>query len=161
MSHSFVYQRERAVLHQQKAKSGLRKSHAETKADDLVLAELAAHIIETQRNSHGKCVFKLADLSNLFECRLKQFGIADISVNTSRLKERLLAKILELKAFSKGRNVLIAFKKDVDPVLASACAESDAIYLAKTAERVRREMLQHTIKFAGKFNEGAIEDAVP
>ena len=86
-----LYNKERVVLHQQKAKSDLRKSHAETKADDLVLAELVAHIKETQRNSPGGCVLKLADLNNLYECRLKQFGIADISVNTTRLNERLLA----------------------------------------------------------------------
>ena len=118
----------------------MRKCHADTKADNLVLAELVAHITETQRNSPGGCVFKLAEMSNLYECRLKQFGIADISVNTTRLKERLLAKISELKAFSKGRAVLIAFEKHVGPVLASTCAESDAIYLAETAEIVRREM---------------------
>ena len=93
-----------------------------------LLAELIAHVTETQRNSTGGCVFKLADLNNLYECRLKQFGIADISVNTTRLKERLLAKIPKLEAFNKGRNVLMAF----GPALASACTVSDAIHLAKT-----------------------------
>ena len=53
------------------------------------------------------------------------------------------------------------FEKDVGPALASACVEIDAIYLAKTAKIVRRETLQHAVKFAGKFDEGAIEDAVP
>ena len=77
-----------------------------------LLAELIAHITETQRNSTGGCVSKRADLNKLYECRLKQFGIADISVNTTRLKkDRLLAKIPELKAFNKGRNVLMAFEK--------------------------------------------------
>ena len=105
------------MLHQQKAKSDLRKSHAETKADDLVLVELVAHITEIHRNSPGGCVFKLADLSNLYECRPKQFGIVDILVNTTRLKERLLAKIPELKAFSKGRKLLIAFENRCQPSL--------------------------------------------
>ena len=59
------------------------------------------------------------------------------------MKDCLLI-IPELKTFSKGRNVLIAFEKDVGPALASACAEIDAIDLAKTAEIVQREMLQHT-----------------
>ena len=34
------------------------------------------------------------------------------------------------------------------------------MHLAKTAEIVRWEMLEHTVKFEGKFDEGAIEDAV-
>ena len=72
-----LYNKERAVLHQQKTKSDLKKCHADTKADNLVLAKLVAHITETQRNSSGGCVFKLAEMSNLYECRLKQFGIAD------------------------------------------------------------------------------------
>jgi len=109
---SQLYNKERSVLNEQNANSDLTKYHAETKANTLVLAELIAHITEAQRNITGGCVFKLADLNKLYECRLKQFGIADISVNTTRLKkDRLLAKIPELKAFNKGRNVLMAFEK--------------------------------------------------
>ena len=117
-------------MNQQKAKLELTKSHAATKADNLVLAELVAHITETQRNSPGGCVFKLADLSNLDEVRLEQFEIiAGISVNTTRLKENLLAKIPELNVFSKGRNVCMAFEKDVCPALASTCTESQQLQL--------------------------------
>ena len=54
----------------------------------------------------------------------------------------------------------MTFEKDVGPALASACTVSDAIHLAKTAEIVRREMLEHTVKFEEIFDEGAIEDAV-
>ena len=38
-------------------------------------------------------------------------------------------------------------KKYTGPDLASACAENDAMHLAKTAELVRREMQQHRVKF--------------
>ena len=55
----------------------------------------------------------------------------------------------------------MAFDKDVGPALASACAENDAMHLAKTAELVRREMLQHSVKFQCRFDEHDIEDAVP
>ena len=61
-----LYNKERAILNQQKSKEDLAKSLTETNADDLVLAELVTHITETQRNSSGGCVFKLADLIHLY-----------------------------------------------------------------------------------------------
>ena len=91
-----LYNKERTVLNKQRSKEDFTKSLTETKADDLVLAELVTHITETQRNSSGGSVFKLADLSHLYESRLKQFGVSAISVNTTRLKDKILDKIPEL-----------------------------------------------------------------
>ena len=48
-----LYNKERAVLNKQKSKEAFTKSLTETKADDLVLAELVTHITEPQRNSSG------------------------------------------------------------------------------------------------------------
>jgi hypothetical protein len=46
---------------------------AEGEINQIVFAELVTHVVETQRGSTGCVVFKLADLCNLYESRLKQF----------------------------------------------------------------------------------------
>ena len=46
-------------------------------------------------------------------------------------------------------------------MIALACADNDAMYLAKRAELVREEMLQHSVKFQGTFDERDIQAAVP
>jgi hypothetical protein len=39
-----------------------------------------------------------------------------------------------------GREALLVFEKDVGPALVSACDYTDAMYLAKASEIVRREI---------------------
>jgi hypothetical protein len=87
--------------------------------------------VETQRGSTGCVVFKLADLCNLYESRFKQFE-TNSTFNRTRLKNKLLLKIPELKPFHKGREVLLVFEKDVGPALVSACDYTDAMYLFQT-----------------------------
>jgi hypothetical protein len=67
----------------------------------------------------------------------------------TRLKNKLLLKIPELKPFHKGREVLLVFEKDVGPALVSACDYTDAMYLAKASEIVRREIFAEQNKFSG------------
>ena len=100
-------------------------------------------------------VFPLADLCNLYESRLKQFKI-NSSFDRTRLKNKLLSKITELKAFNKGHEVLLAFEKDVWPALFSACGISDAMYLAKASEIVRRDMFAEQKKFSGYFDRDSV-----
>jgi hypothetical protein len=92
--------------------------------------------VETQRGSTGCVVFKLADLCNLYESRLKQFE-TNSTFNRTRLKNKLLLKIPELKPFHKGREleVILVFEKNVGPALVSACDYTDAMYLAKDSKR--------------------------
>ncbi|RXN35745.1 ADP-ribosylation factor 3 [Labeo rohita] len=56
------------------------------------------------------------------------------------MKERLLAEIPGLVAYKKGRDILLAFEKDVGPVLSEASSDADAIILAKAAQILRRHM---------------------
>ena len=81
-----------------------------------ILAELVTHVVEAQLGSTGSVVFKLADLCNLYQSRLKQFD-TNSAFNRTRLKNKLLLKIPELKQFHKGREVLLVFEKDVGPAL--------------------------------------------
>ena len=101
-----------------------------------IFTELVTHVVETQRGSTGGVVFKLADLCNLYESRLKQFE-TNSTFNRTHLKNKLLSKIPELKPFHKGREVLLVFEKDVGPALVSACDYTDAMHLAKASEIVQ------------------------
>jgi hypothetical protein len=51
---------------------------------------------------------------------LEQFE-TNSTFNRTRLKNKLLLKIPELKPFHKEREVLLVFEKDVGPALVSAC----------------------------------------
>jgi hypothetical protein len=103
---------------------------AEGEINKIVFAELVTHVVETQRGSTGCVVFKIADLCNLYmyESRLKEFE-TNSTFNRTRLKNKLLSKVPELKPFHKGREVLPVFEKDVGPALVSACDYTDATAL--------------------------------
>lgn len=147
-----LYNKERAHLRKQQLMSKVADSEIEI--NQIVFAELVTHIVESQ---HG---IKLADLCHLYESRLKQFE-ANLTFNRTRLKNKLLSEIPELKAFHKGREVLLVLEKDVGPALVSACDYTDAMYLAKASDIVRREMFTEHPAFSGHFNRDYIVDSVP
>ena len=90
-------------------------------------------------------IFKLADLASLYKQRLQQLGVESPYVNSTRLKEQLLSSIPELEEHKAGRDVLLAFKKDISSVLSdvSKYSTAEAIHLAKAASIIQREMLNH------------------
>lgn len=147
-----LYNKERARLRKQQLMSKVADSEIEI--NQIVFAELVTHIVESQRG------IKLADLCHLYESRLKQFE-ANLTFNRTRLKNKLLSGIQELKAFYKGREVLLVLEKDVGPALVSACDYTDAMYLAKASDIVRREMFTEHPAFSGHFNRDYIVDSVP
>lgn len=147
-----LYNKGRAHLRKQQLMSEVADSEIEI--NQIVFAELVTHIVESQRG------IKLADLCHLYESRLKQFE-ANLTFNRTRLKNKLLSEIPELKAFHKGREVLLVLEKDVGPALVSACDYTDAMYLAKASDIVRREMFTEHPAFSGHFNRDYIVDSVP
>jgi hypothetical protein len=132
-----LHNKERAHLRMKQSMT--EDADAEGEINQIVFAELVTHVVETQRGSTGCVVFKLADLCNLYESRLKQFE-TNSTFNRTRLKNKLLLKIPELKPFHKGRQVLLVFEKDVGLALVSACDYTNAMYFAKASEIVRREI---------------------
>ena len=82
-------------------------------------------------------------------------------VNATRLKDMLVAEIPQMEAYTKGRDVLLAFKGDICPVLADASDYSDAIILAKAAKMLRRQMVDHKCKFDGTFHDSCTTDSEP
>ena len=75
--------------------------------------------------------------------------------------EQILAEMPEMEAFKNGRDVTIAFRKDVGPALSQACRNSEAIILARAAKVLRRHMLDHKSIFDGTFQEGGFQAAIP
>ena len=91
----------------------------------LVFSELLTYIVETKTSSDNPVVFCLADLISLYKQRPEQLGMKTPDVNSAGLKE---------KTDKKGRDILLAFKKDIDAALSQASNYSEAIILAKAAK---------------------------
>ena len=53
------------------------------------------------------------------------------------------------------------FEKDVGQAMITACEYTDAMYLAKAAEIVLKDMSQHKIRFNGTFDEVSMTETVP
>ena len=83
---------------------------------------------------------------------LEQFGIVSSEsnrhINSSRLKEKLLAEIRELEAHSTGSGVIFACTKDVGFALSQASNYSEAIIISKAAKILLRHMIDHEFKGA-------------
>ena len=81
----------------------------------IVFAEVVAYI-EEARYDDDKPMFKLVDLVQLYNDRLRELG-EDDKVHSSRLKEKILSQIPNLSAHtsvhSQGQNVIIMFDRDV------------------------------------------------
>ena len=85
-------------------------------------------------------VFKLADLVKLYSAWLQQF---DIKHDTRPLTLNIIAHFPDLKAYKEGRDVLLAFDKDIRAPLRKLCKEDfddEAICLARAAKIVRKDM---------------------
>ncbi|KAJ8399555.1 hypothetical protein AAFF_G00409660 [Aldrovandia affinis] len=153
---------------QRKERSHLRDLEKESSQSEpepdifpLVLSELVNYIVETSLSSDAPAIFHLADMSNLYQQRLEQLGVNSPTVNSTRLKEKLLAEIPELEAHKQGRYVLLAFQVDVGLALSQASKYSEALIMAKAAKILRRHILDHQSRFDGTFCEECIKDAIP
>lgn len=85
-----LYNRERSHLR------NLEKEQCHSEEPDvypLVLSELVNYIIETSLSSGSPATFPIAGISQLYQQRLEQLGITSPTVNTRRLKDKLLAEI--------------------------------------------------------------------
>jgi len=63
----------------------------------------------------------------------------DVRINTTRLKQKLLAYFPDLQEQSKGRNVMLVFERNVGAALDKACeqdSDGEAVCLAHAAQIV-------------------------
>ena len=78
----------------------------------MAFLELVIYIMDSKANNTEATpvVFRMADLASLYKLHLEQLGVDSPNVHSTQLKEQLLARIPELEAHKKGRDVLLAFK---------------------------------------------------
>ena len=110
----------------------------------LAFAKLVVYIKETRLETTTAPVFKLAELSQLYMSRIKQLGAtSDQRVNSTRLKQRLLAHFPVMQAHSKGRDIFLVFDENIGAALSLACehdSDGDDVHLARAAQIVRRHL---------------------
>ena len=145
---------------------GIQDSYKEqaTSASQTAFAELVLYTDEMRLDEEPAPVFKLDELTKLYHSGIEQLGIKlDTRVLSARLRERLLVEFLDMRAYSKGKNVLIAVEDDVGTSIVKACeldSDKDAIHLARTAQIVRHHMFKEAKPFNG-FPERCQEESVP
>ena len=112
----------------------------------IVFAELVMFLEEARYEENIAPVFKLADLVKLYESRLKQLQIeTDEKAHGTRLKERLLKHLPDLRAHNKGRDVFLVFQNDIGAALAQVVEhddDDDAVQLAHAAKIVGKICLK-------------------
>lgn len=118
--------------------------------------------IDDCRDCEELTVLKLADLARLYSAKLEELGVDPGRVNTSRLKDRLLAAFPDLKALTQGRDILFAFNREIGDAIKRAqedVCDMEAYHLAKAAKIVRRDILRRQNAFRGTFPPNCQIDA--
>ena len=103
-------------MRQYSSHNNINQSHNCALSEQAVaLAELASYIEESAQNDSMRSVFKLSDFAKLYTECLNQLGFSTTGkVNSTRLKERLLSVLPELRCYSHGREILMAYEKDIE-----------------------------------------------
>ena len=134
------------------------------KAESLVLGELVSYI-EEYRQDESMPVFKLSDLGRLYESRLREQDPEFIEkVNNTRLKERPLHFIPDLRVQTQGREIILMFDAYIGEAIKIAYSQNideGAIHLMRTAHILRKDILEKDYSFDGSFKPGREKEAVP
>ena len=127
----------------------------------IAFAELVAYMEDMNSDEDSAPVFKQIDIAQLYKVRLEQLGLTvEKRIHTTRLKNRLLSAIPDLRAHSEGRDTLLSFEKDIGPALMMAYYhDSDAMHLMRATQVVRKEIFYFS--FDGSFQENCQQEAVP
>ena len=136
--------------------------------NSLAQAELVSYIEDAPTESSIAPVSQLSDLVTLYTSRIKELGLnVEKRVHSTKLKERILASIPDLKAHPQGKQVVLAFESDIGHVLSAACDmdyDNDAVVLAKAARIIRRglfDLRSSTDEFSGSFDDDCQTSSVP
>ena len=78
-------------------------------------------------------------------------------MHSTRLKERLLKYIPDLRAHNKGRDVFLVFEEDIGAALARVVeqddGDDDVVQLSNAAKIVRRDLFEKLDSFNGSFQK--------
>ena len=133
--------------------------------EGIALAELITYIEDARADSEIAPIFKLADLVRMYHTRVEQLGTpVSVRVNSTHLKNRIIAHFSDLQAHKEGRDIIFVFSDDVGPAIRKACsfdADTDAIHPARAANIARRDILKKKCSFSGSFDSQCQELSVP
>ena len=101
-------------------------------------------------------VFQLSYLAKMYSSSLEQLGaqVPD-RINSTGLKDRLLVQTPELSTYTEGKEVKLAFSRNIGAALNFAKThdhDAEAMYLAKAAMLLRRELFCKKQCFNGAFD---------
>ena len=129
--------------------------------DELAFAELIAYI-EERLDSEDLALLKMAELTIVFRMKLEDLGAESGSINTTRLKERILEVFPDLTDHSQGRDTILVLKHEIGEALKRAKEkDSEGWHLAKAAMIIRRDISRIKNLFNGTFAEECQMDSVP
>ncbi len=160
-----------ATLYKKTAKLMEGSTDAETRRfaqlEGIALAELISYIEESSIQTGTLSTFKLADLCKLYSARLEQLGVQiEGRVNSTHLKNRILSHFPDMQTLKDGRNVILAFDKDLAAALKKVMDQdfdNEAMILKQAANIIRRDILKgSTVEaFPGNFDTSCQQNSVP
>ena len=127
----------------------------------IALAELVEYIEKAPR----PIVFQLSDLAKMYSSSPGQLEahVPDC-INSTGLKDRLLAQTPELSTFTEGKEVKLGFSRNIGAALNFAKThdhDAEAMYLAKAAMLVRKELFRKKQCVNGAFDAHSQRSEVP
>ena len=128
-----------------------------TLIEGIVLAELVAYIEDARAANEYATIFKLADLVRMYCTRAEQLlgSCLNSRVNSTHLKNQILAHFPNLQAHNEGRDVILVFSEDVGSAMRKACeldADTEGMHLLRAANIIRRQILNPKALFNGTFD---------
>ena len=111
-------------------------------------------------------VLKLSNLCTLSASLLAKLGLKGSGrIHSTRLKNKILAHVPDLRDHLEGKDVLVAFDQDIGHVLKVTLQEDcddEGIALARAAKIICRDLFNKKVpQFRGTFQEADHEYAVP
>ncbi|GFR89015.1 hypothetical protein ElyMa_006114200 [Elysia marginata] len=144
-----------------------RASDTSMLSSSLALAELIAFMEESHVENRST-VFRLADLSKLYEARVNQlrgqFPLQQARAHNIHLKKRLLQNVPGLVAFNQGREVYLSYDEEVACTLKHQYNEekdTESITMARVANSIRNDMFATSVSFTGQFDHETQIQSVP
>lgn len=144
------------------------KQHDSKPADDtlmdveeLAFAELIVYIDECLEVEEP-AILLLSDLLRYYTSKLQELDVEYGKVNATWLKKRVLAPFPDLTAHVEGREIQLVLQHEIGGMPSKVKKmDSDAVYLARAANIIRREILKIKNSFNGTFLLECQENAVP
>ena len=134
-------------------------------AHGTILAEMVSYIEDARQETNSLSIFKLSDLSKMYASRLEQLGIQlTDKIHSTRLKNRIIARIPSIHAYQEGREILLAFDYDIGAALKRSQrdhSDNETSCLARAASIVRKNMLEKRTSFNATFENNCQKNSVP